>query len=190
MTPSDLGKLVPVSHEPPPQTVNPVATEPFRQSSSSTHVYTPITDDAIVIVGQSSARQRKRKREKSSGGASAPRPGQDTDVIAFDYSTVPNLLDGSIEREKVGENDEKNKKSRQSKSESSGVSFLVVQNWFRPLQNWMVIFLFCFSPCVTCYSGFFLSIYSYATALSPLRFWTSLVHQLPTPTGSARGQER
>lgn len=135
--------------------MNPVGAEPFRQSSSSTHVYTPITDDAIVIVGQSSARQRKRKREKSSGGASTPRPGQDTDVIAFDYSSVPNLLDGSMEREKVGENDGKNKKSRQSKSESSGVSFLVVQNWFLPLRNWMVIFLFCFSPCVTCYSGFF-----------------------------------
>lgn len=122
---------MPISHEPPHQIVNPVIAESSHQSSSSTHVCTPITDDAIVIVGQSSARQRKRKREKGSGGT---RSGPDTDLIAFDYSTVPNLLDGGMERERVGEDVGKNKKSRQSKSESSaGVSFLVsatIQNWF------------------------------------------------------------
>ena len=112
---SDPTKLSPVSQEALDQTVEPVVVEPLRQP---TRTYTPIVDDAVVIVGETSARQRKRKREKSSGTStirSGPEPN--AELVAFDYAAVPNILDGSKER--VDEDKGKNKKSRQSKGEPS-----------------------------------------------------------------------
>lgn len=58
-----------------------------------------VVDDSIVVVGQ--ARKRKRKRTKTDATYGAPmddetggvEDGVVDEVEAFDYSTVPNILD-------------------------------------------------------------------------------------------------
>ncbi|KAG2131815.1 ribonuclease H-like domain-containing protein [Suillus clintonianus] len=57
------------------------------------HRLAPVSDDTIVVVGQ--ARQKKRKRIKSTV-LGKPQTGDQDDTgedEAFDYATVPNLLD-------------------------------------------------------------------------------------------------
>ncbi|KAI6041415.1 hypothetical protein EDC04DRAFT_2669470 [Pisolithus marmoratus] len=123
-TPLDSGKSTSALCEPAGQIEIPFVPEHQRQSRSSLRVYTPMEDDTIVIVGQAGARQRKRKREKNRGTISQLRSGsgasvddQEAEVEAFDYSSVPNLLDEGSQKETTGEdNDRKNKKQRKSKA--------------------------------------------------------------------------
>ncbi|KAL4070060.1 ribonuclease H-like domain-containing protein [Scleroderma yunnanense] len=134
--PSDTGNSPAVPCEPLGQIETPTVTA-HHQPHPSAHTYMPIIDDAIVVVGQASARQRKRKREKSSGDPSQSTLQTDSEtkaeLVAFDYTAVPNLLDGGGKREGGGEVDVKNKKPRQSKSESysSGNFFGVRDGRFR-----------------------------------------------------------
>ncbi|KAG0704825.1 ribonuclease H-like domain-containing protein [Suillus ampliporus] len=66
---------------------------PFIPSNQRQSRLAPVSDDTIVVVGQ--ARQRKRKRIKSAVSGK-PSIGDQEDAgedEAFDYTTVPNLLD-------------------------------------------------------------------------------------------------
>ena len=147
-TSSDPTKLSSVSQEALDQTAEPVVVEPLRQS---TRTYTPIVDDAVVIVGETSARQRKRKREKSSGTStirSGPEPN--AELVAFDYAAVPNILDGSKER--VDEDKGKNKKSRQSKGEPSVFDPFLVSCYDPNLVSIIAWSFFVgFSLCIICH---------------------------------------
>ncbi|KAI6114233.1 ribonuclease H-like domain-containing protein [Pisolithus sp. B1] len=123
VVPSDSGRSTPPC-EPVSQIEIPFVPQHQRQSHLSLQAYAPMEDDTIVVVGQAGARQRKRKREKNRGMTSQLRSGsgatvgdQEAGVGAFDYSTVPNLLDEVSERDRTNENDRGKKKARQSKGE-------------------------------------------------------------------------
>lgn len=119
----ETGKPTSTPCEPAGQIETPFVPEHQRQWRSSVHPYAPIEDDTIVVVGQAGARQRKRKRERNKGTISQTRSDsaavggdREAEVEAFDYSSVPNLLDGGNKKERTSEeNDRKKKKPRQSK---------------------------------------------------------------------------
>ncbi|KAF9221508.1 hypothetical protein BS17DRAFT_784858 [Gyrodon lividus] len=108
-----------------------------RQSTLNPLIYAPLEDDTIIVVGQGGARQRKRKREKTRGlGQIAPsksgaRSGASTsdqggEVEEFDYSNVPNLLDGDGDDRGVGEpggvgGEGETKKKKQGQVRGSGL---------------------------------------------------------------------
>ncbi|KAG1751039.1 ribonuclease H-like domain-containing protein [Suillus lakei] len=66
---------------------------PFIPTDQRQPRLAPVSDDTIVVVGQ--ARQKKRKRIKSTVLGKPPTGDQDDtgEDEAFDYATVPNLLD-------------------------------------------------------------------------------------------------
>ncbi|KAI6147295.1 ribonuclease H-like domain-containing protein [Pisolithus tinctorius] len=120
----EMGKPTSTPCEPAGQIEIPFVPEHQRQSRSSVHPYAPIADDTIVVVGQAGAqgsanenargiRARYRKRDLIPAAVGGDR---EAEVEAFDYSSVPNLLDGGDKRERTSEeNDRKKKKPRQSK---------------------------------------------------------------------------
>jgi exosome complex exonuclease RRP6 len=66
---------------------------PFIPTDQRQPRLAPVSDDTIVVVGQ--ARQKKRKRIKTTALGKPPTVDQDDtgEDEAFDYATVPNLLD-------------------------------------------------------------------------------------------------
>ncbi|KAG2034579.1 hypothetical protein BDR03DRAFT_599374 [Suillus americanus] len=66
---------------------------PFIPTDQRQPRLAPVSDDTIVVVGQ--ARQKKRKRIKTTVLGKPPTGDQDDtgEDEAFDYATVPNLLD-------------------------------------------------------------------------------------------------
>lgn len=102
---------------------------PFVPAQQRQHrLSAPTEDDLIVVVGQTGARQRKRKREKHR--ASAPQSttcpqseavvgDQNAELYSFDYSSVPNPLDGKGDHRpgrerRVEDDDRKKKRQRQN----------------------------------------------------------------------------
>ena len=75
----------------------PFVPAPLRQAAK-----TDVIDDAIIVVGQ---RQKKRKRTKTAGAGGPERSSTpvavanakaDPDVVPFDFSSAPNILDDSL----------------------------------------------------------------------------------------------
>ncbi|KAH7885166.1 hypothetical protein F5I97DRAFT_1937438 [Phlebopus sp. FC_14] len=117
-----------------------------RQSTSNALLYTPLEDDTIVVVGQAGARQRKRKRDKNRGLVSksaveASAGNNDGDVTEFDYSKVPNLLDGDAAEGNpgvAGEESERRKRRKQGKGltgDPLGFGLFDSGNFRAPLQD-------------------------------------------------------
>jgi hypothetical protein len=76
----------------------PFVPAPLRQAAK-----TDVIDDTIIVVGQ---RQKKRKRIKTAGVGSeggseksstpVAKAKADPDVVPFDFSSAPNILDDSL----------------------------------------------------------------------------------------------
>ncbi|KIJ62703.1 hypothetical protein HYDPIDRAFT_41834 [Hydnomerulius pinastri MD-312] len=129
---------VPTPSEPTPAAQAEIPFVPAHQRQANPLTYAPLEDDTIVVVGQAGARQRKRKREKNKGtigtgisGAAHSRsksgtaePGasigdQEEEESKFDYSSVPNLLDG--DGKIGGGEDVERRKKKQKQVKGSGL---------------------------------------------------------------------
>ncbi|KAJ7638309.1 ribonuclease H-like domain-containing protein [Roridomyces roridus] len=73
------------------------------QEQRTTKQVPTVVDDSIVVVGQ--PRQKKRKRAKTdvSPAAASPAPKDEPDVEAFDFASVPNILDAVPNEEDMRE---------------------------------------------------------------------------------------
>ena len=79
---------------------------PFVPASQRKQVAEPV-DDTIVVVGQPKRKKRKRVAEKATDAADAtpeqePSVKEEEAVEAFDYASVPNILDDGSDHERAG----------------------------------------------------------------------------------------